>query len=700
MRAQAGETATLSHLLYVGSNIAGFEHGIEYLEQAIAIDHSLTDSLNLAHHLVARAFSRAQFRRINGLRPVVTPEVEADFTSAETAIAHLADMEAREVMANILQQRGIHYFIDQNWDLCGNYLTRAEEWCRQCGFKSHLAYTLSHQGLVFIQRARQGDVAFYDLAREKLNEARSLFHEIPVAGEQWRVAFHLGLCPWEIGQRLETDSEARITYFQQAEAELREAARQLDNLRSYAALGSLAERQRGGIGFGVDKQTVYDTGMQVALLGLDDHSLAFEWLERLKSRAFLDTLSDLTPPEPALTNNPMIREEMALRETLFTTADPRIAVAIQRDLDALAEKMIHDPALRDHARMRLGEVASWPLLRAQLKEREKMLDGRRLVLLEYWCHHNSIWAVGLRADWESPRFQRLDLDLDGLTQTLRQYFHGKNSVRLTLEDFGETAWMGMSSLLAPLAEWAATGDIVGFIPFGILHDVPLHTLLLDAQPCILRHPCFYAPSASVLAVLWKRPLADRQPVAVLGNPTLDLPLAAEEARYIARQTGSIPRLENEVDLTALQEALASMPWVHFAGHAFFDPDDGFKSHLKLAKDATLSAQEILLLDKVRTQTVVLSGCETGRHQPQKGDENIGLIRALLYRQVRQVVASQWRVNDKDALYLLSAMYRYLDQHPNQPLALALQAAVRDYLDRFPGASFYHWAGFVLHGDYQ
>lgn len=700
LRMQAGESATLSDLLYMASNVAGFERGLEYLEQAIVVDQVISDSLSMAKHLLARAFLRVRHRQSMNLRPVMLPEVKADYAEAETTIANRADLEAQEVMANILQHWGLGYFMDRNWEICGEYLTKAENWCRHCKFKSHLAYTLSQQGLVLIELGRQRDVDYYERAREKLEEAQVLFREIPVVGEHWRVAFHLGLCTWETGQRTEPGSVAQMALYRQAEEEFRSAARLLDNLRGYATMGSLAERQRSGIGFGVGKQTLYNTGMQVALLGLRDDTLAFEWLERLKSRAFLDTLADLVPPNDALADDPMIREEMALREHLFAAADPREAVAIQRSLDVHVDKMTGNPALRAHARIRLGEVVDWPLLRAQMAEQERTLNGRRLILLAYWHQNDQIWVASLRSDWESPRFQPLDLGLETLDETIRQYFRGKNSVRLMLEDFGEAGWLAMSELLSPLADWASPGDIVGFIPFGLLHDVPLHTLHINGRVCILQFPCFYVPSASVLSVLWQgRPSVNGKKI-VLGNPTLDLPMAAKEARIIAQQIGVSPLLENLVSLAAVQEALATASWVHFAGHGFFNTGDGFKSHLKLAGGSTISANEILLLDAVCTQTVVLSGCETGRHQPQEGDESIGLIRALLHRQVRQVVGSQWPVHEEDALHLLSGFYQYIGENPGHPLAVALQAAICRYLDEFPNASFYHWAGFVLHGDYN
>lgn len=700
LRMQVGDSAILSHLLYVASSIAGYERGLEYLEQAIAIDRVIRDTLSLAKHLEARAFLRVRHRQSMNLRPVMLPEIEADYLEAEAMIANRADLEAQEVMANILQHWGLDYFIDRNWERCGEYLTKAENWCRQFKLKSHLAYTLSQQGLVLIELGRQFNIDYYERAREKLEEAQTLFREIPVVGEHWRVAFHIGLCPWETGQRMESGSTAQMALYRQAESEFRSAARLLDNLRGYATMGSLAERQRSGIGFGVRKQTLYNAGMQVALLGLGDDNLAFEWLERLKSRAFLDTLADLTPPNDALVDDPMIMEELVLREQLFAAADPREAVAIQHSLDAHLEKMTSNPALRTHAKVRLGEVVDWPLLRTQMIEQEQTLNGRRVILLGYWYQNDRIWAVGMRSDWESPRFQRLELDIKALNDTICQYFRGKNSVRLMLKDFGEAGWLAMSGLLSPLADWASQGDIIGFIPFGLLHDVPLHTLHINGKVCILQHPCFYVPSASVLSVLWQRRPSINGKKMILGNPTLDLPMAAEEARIIARQIGANVLLENAVDRTAVEKALATASWMHFAGHGFFNTADGFKSHLKLADGMTISANEILLLDAVCTQTVVLSGCETGLHQPQEGDESIGLIRALLHRQVRQVVGSQWRVNDDDALLLLSGFYQYIEENPGHSLAVALQASIRSYMDKFPNASFYHWAGFVLHGDFN
>lgn len=113
----------------------------------------------------------------------------------------------------------------------------------------------------------------------------------------------------------------------------------------------------------------------------------------------------------------------------------------------------------------------------------------------------------------------------------------------------------------------------------------------------------------------------------------------------------------------------------------------------------LSAREIFGLE-LTADLVTLRACSTGRAELQVGDELIGLTRAFLYAGAPSLLVSLWNVNKRSSQRLLNEFYRFwLD--PQQPLpkwqALqqAQQSLMKDPEYRHP----YHWAPFILSGDW-
>ena len=53
-------------------------------------------------------------------------------------------------------------------------------------------------------------------------------------------------------------------------------------------------------------------------------------------------------------------------------------------------------------------------------------------------------------------------------------------------------------LIEPISSYLSNADLIYFVPFGKLHYIPLHALLLDNKPLIVNHAVAYIPSASLL----------------------------------------------------------------------------------------------------------------------------------------------------------------------------------------------------------
>jgi len=66
------------------------------------------------------------------------------------------------------------------------------------------------------------------------------------------------------------------------------------------------------------------------------------------------------------------------------------------------------------------------------------------------------------------------------------------------QDIGDT-WLGLSDyLIEHISEYLCEGDLIYFVPYGLLHYLPIHALELNGEPVIKKHPVAYSPSASLL----------------------------------------------------------------------------------------------------------------------------------------------------------------------------------------------------------
>jgi CHAT domain-containing protein/tetratricopeptide (TPR) repeat protein len=122
-----------------------------------------------------------------------------------------------------------------------------------------------------------------------------------------------------------------------------------------------------------------------------------------------------------------------------------------------------------------------------------------------------------------------------------------------------------------------------------------------------------------------------------------------------------------------------------------------------ASDGLLTALEVENLDLWGTELVVLSACETEVGERQLGEGALGLRHSFREAGARTVVASLWKVPDRETEQLMT---RFLALWlSGTPKAEALRQAQRELIARLrdsgdakrKGAPPLYWAGFICHG---
>jgi CHAT domain-containing protein len=116
-------------------------------------------------------------------------------------------------------------------------------------------------------------------------------------------------------------------------------------------------------------------------------------------------------------------------------------------------------------------------------------------------------------------------------------------------------------------------------------------------------------------------------------------------------------------------------------------------------DGVLMAYEASTLDLQGTELVVLSACETGLGEQQKGEGVFGLRRGLQESGAEAVLMSMWSVPDRETQELMTKFYgHWLSGAEKHEALRKAQLEEREIVQKRYGKDLpYYWGAFVLVG---
>lgn len=431
--------------------------------------------------------------------------------------------------------------------------------------------------------------------------------------------------------------------------------------------------------------------------------------------------------------------EQGDRDTFFARAIAALAArgqteaafehAERRRARTLAERMVQASALRSASATdsaRHGSAIVVP--RATVASVAGALPGNDIALLEYVTGAMGAPTTLFVTTRRGVRALTL-ASADTLLPVVRRLLaaiEGGEDATLLARALGD-------ALLAPALDSLGAGVTrLVIVPDGALHRVPFDALRLrDGRAALERYEISLAPSAAVVALLWKRGASSAPaPARVLafGDPAFSaervttelqlasrdgraarggdaavsfarLPESGREARIAASYgTGSVARLRDEATAAFLRSApLDSFRVLHFATHALVDDRSLLKSAVVLAPsegdDGLVSPGDLAALP-LRADLVVLSACRSAGGVVVDGEGVQGLTAPLLAAGARAVVATAWPIDDHETVAVIKDFYRELSRGATVGSALreAKLAAMRR------GAPVRDWASFTVIGD--
>ena len=450
--------------------------------------------------------------------------------------------------------------------------------------------------------------------------------------------------------------------------------------------GKLVEEEHK-IGFYAHVSDAYQC-MVPLCMKLEKKKEAFEYIERSKSRAFLDVLA-ATEIKPVCKSTSALQslldnegtylariQEIQMRHLRQTKIPVELGEIeqIHKDLTQIYDKIEEfDP---EYVFTRRGKSLSLDEIKVEFS-----LQKRDMTLVEYFVTKDRTFISVI-----SSRDNELHIESVPLSEEiLNRYTETYQKKVLYYLDFQDMS----KYLIEPISEYLNEGSLIYFVPYGALHYLPLHAMEINGEPLIKRYPVAYIPSASLIRFCQSKGSGTLQSCASFGVEF------EEEAENVAQ----LFDIKAFLGFSATKENViknCSKDIIHFACHGQFDASNPLSSGVKLF-DGILTAREIFGM-RLNTELVTLAACQTGINQRSPGDELIGLTRALLYAGAPSVIVSLWSVYSPSTHEIMLEFYMQLKNGADK--ATALQKAQITIMEKERYSHPYFWAPFVLIGNWQ
>jgi CHAT domain-containing protein len=707
---------SLSNLGVIYQELGDYDKALDCVNRSLAIDNKLAD----ANQISADYINRGTILRKRGLLKNSHEDLDMALSSFLSCLSLTKGKESIRLEIAIFNNIGSIYSDQEQYSQAIDNFGRAYELSEKIEDNEKKSRILNNLGIVYY---KLGD----------FSESSKFFKRaISLAQED-----HDSQILWEL--LLESaNTYSRQGKYQDALLSYKESISIIENIRSSINLEDLKARY-----LGTDKRIeAYQNliGLLVKLHQLNPSRCydqeAFNYLERAKARAFLDSL-EISKIDISQGINPLQanREKELMRD--LSRAYNKLQVsglspgdkeeitnqikALEDELESLKREIrMSSPAYAD---LRYPEVITYG-------EIQKQLVTRGIAFFAYSIGKEASYAFVI----SSHGLKIFNLPPKEVLQKQVIEYRKAISDRQN-QDFrlGTTLFQ---ELIEPGLEPGLNKIMI--VPDDILNLLPFEALLTKADPnswLIQKYMIGYVPSLSSLRILKQRYHAGRKPhqdLLAIGDilyrtngggveegpasgSVIDLGSAegvkVSRLNYSALEIQNIAHLFKPSQVTVLEKEEASERWlkshsltdyriIHFATHSLVDDKKPARSAILLSynpsqgEDGLLQAREIYNL-KLNADLVTLSACQTGLGQFIRGEGIEGLSRAFFYAGTSSILMSLWAVNDQATFHLMERFYRHLQR--GESLAASLRDAKLEMIHSTVLSHPFYWAGFVIDG---
>jgi CHAT domain-containing protein len=674
-------------------------------QEDVSLSNKAEQTILSAERLSARQSQREAARRL-------LDKAEQTILSAERLSAQLPQREAAKRLGSLQQMRGQIYQAKGDEDNVIQAWRNALAIYELSGLVMYAANCHYILGTLYLNRANRDLMPNFGESEQNFRAALAYYDAAGMRQQAADTRFMFA--------RLYTNTSNQIVHKPDLCNQMRDAA--LGHLadaeydydavrREFTAGNSVIDIQQGKRALIEKSQRIYELALEILCLVRPDPVEAWNWVQRAKARALSDVLgTGSIPPTRIMTEIERHPESFSLllqeRELVdrISKVLPAERLDLRETLDTVWENMARDPYLAEYLELRTGTALDAEDLAALITTDAQ--TGYSTVFIDWIAVGERLFLLALRPGQPA---QTVELPLQ--LSTVRSFINSNLSpetFRSMLRDTPEVL-RELDALISPLVDLTAAEELLIFSPTGALHALPLHALEIDGQPLLVRNPIVYCPSLSVLRhCLARRRTRNGKPtMAIFGDPSGDRPESAQLAVDLELRFETKALLKEAVTRQAFTEAISGCNFIHFQGHAVYEPHAPLDSHLVLAaqdpqqREDRLTAREIFGLVDLQAELVSLAACESAANVIATGDEPLGLIPAFLYAGTNSVLATLWKVHQTSAAATMRCFYDKLietDRSINKAQALRqamLAVRANPKFDR-P----YYWAPFALYGDWH
>ncbi len=429
---------------------------------------------------------------------------------------------------------------------------------------------------------------------------------------------------------------------------------------------------------------------------------AFELLERSRGRSLVESLVKRSQTIDSGKRETRLSRELAeLREELNWFYS-RLDRAPSADIPGLeVEARLREKKIEERMRQISATARN-------TKSREESIDldlikrllGREKLLINFISFEGSISAFAI-TDKEIRYVENIATEeeiascLEGLNFQFGALRYGLKPVQAFLPELRKRADFHLQGLyeklLAPFEDIMAKRGLV-IVPVGQLNYVPFHALFDGQQYVVEQRDVNSFPSATVFQHISQRRRRNIKKTLFVANADEKIPLVEREVQTLRKQfqnsavmKGKQARVNEFLDIAGDYDLL------HIACHGQFRADNPLFSSLHL-HDGWVTVRDICA-QRLKSEIVTLSACETGKNKIFGGEEILGLARGFLSAGARSLVLSLWTVNDEATTNLMTDFYKSLRAGSNA--ANALRKAQCNFISR--GEHPYLWSPFFVIG---
>jgi hypothetical protein len=477
----------------------------------------------------------------------------------------------------------------------------------------------------------------------------------------------------------------------------------------------------------------------------DSTTAAFRVHELMKASTFVAQLARRPLSEPRQIPRRLIdTERRALRAierfgrsrpgTTDSRRSPQRTVAeVRQRLEACwAEINAYAP---EYVALRRGDPATIQQLQMFLRSNE----GSRTALISFFTDETSTTAFVLKPGFSEPRIWQCDIGRSVLQEVAHKMLRTFNGAA---SEFPPYPAIRGDRPFDRSIEWfeALSEPLLGFLPLvddcehlciaahGPLHLLPMHALRVRKQHLIEQYAVTYCPSLTALLYLSRGQVRSSR----RSSPLLYC------AGVAAREDRRPDNFETEGDVFStlrwkvavdsglnatranIIKALERADYIHIACHGYIDSLIASNSGLLVSdgkerpslkpeyrkyfhRGRFLIRAGDLADVNIRARLITLRSCSTAvQRMRNDGDEFDGFVRALHVAGAKSLITTLWNVDTQSSRIVLRRFYDLCTGQPAVPFWRALQRAQIELLQsndpvlRHP----YHWAPFILSGDYN